>query len=423
MSLTISELEEQRAKILEEIESKAGKLTSQNSNNNESPSLNDWLNAAEEVMPENPKHTSQQPNPKSSYSNKLLTTSTTSNKTSFFGVIIMLSLLLTILGVLYIAYSSFQKEQEKVLASQNQNFEHINELQTDFNSLQQSVTTGGKTELFTELESKVLALQGEVKELKAIIKSMQGGTVAISANTDQATDTLVVTNTANEEPKQAGSATMLDAENASKTPSTVPAPEKSNNLVTEAVLDQKLDAYTQKLETKIDRKLELILQHLNQGKQIKNLPGLVSSKSTMADEADMEVSTPTVETVKTPTVKEPTLKLTEQVSVPTSPKLPNAPIANASPDISWLLGQSRQNYILQLASMPTQKAAQKMISSRELNDAKVLPQTRNKSTNYIVVTGSLASRAEADKLAKEIKSKYGINPWIRQVNDLVGRVQ
>lgn len=60
MSLTISELEEQRAKILEEIESKAGKLTSQNTNKNESPSLNDWLNAAEEVMPENPKLSSQQ---------------------------------------------------------------------------------------------------------------------------------------------------------------------------------------------------------------------------------------------------------------------------------------------------------------------------------------------------------------------------
>jgi hypothetical protein len=52
MSYTISELEAERTKILEEIESKAKNMSKQNSTEEISHTLSDWLAAAEEVMPE-----------------------------------------------------------------------------------------------------------------------------------------------------------------------------------------------------------------------------------------------------------------------------------------------------------------------------------------------------------------------------------
>ena len=81
------------------------------------------------------------------------------------------------------------------------------------------------------------------------------------------------------------------------------------------------------------------------------------------------------------------------------------------------------HYILQLASMPSEAAVRKIIESNKLKDTKILPQTRNNSTNYILVTGSFAARSEADAKAKEIKSQYGISAWIRKAKDLTDRVQ
>ncbi|GAB6070292.1 hypothetical protein JCM30760_13890 [Thiomicrorhabdus hydrogeniphila] len=361
MSLTISELEEQRAKILEEIESKAGKISPQNSNGSETPSLNDWLTAAEQVMPEPPKNKMQETVPKTNYSNKLLSDSKPSNKLSFFGVIIMLSLLLTVLGLIYIAYSSFQKEQEKVVESQNQNVEQLK------------------------------ILQEEVEQLKITNANLKKEALPKIANGTELTS--------NKE------------SSLSKTTASV---------VTEDVLDEKLKAYTQTLESKIDHKLELILKQLNQDKDVKDLPGLVNSTLNSKKQLTEKSKTLSSDTITVPTVKEPELEMNGEIKGPTSPQ---APIIATSADVNWLIAQPKKNFVLQLASVPNQKAAEKLISSKGLKDAKALPQTRNKETNYIVVTGSLEKRAEADKLAQNIKSNYGITPWIRNIEDLVKRVQ
>ncbi|WP_040725046.1 SPOR domain-containing protein [Thiomicrorhabdus sp. Kp2] len=397
MSLTISELEEQRAKILEEIESKAGKISSSNTSNEGTPSLNDWLNAAEKVMPENPKNTVQQSTQKSSYSNKLLSNSKSNNKTSFFGVVIMLSLFLTILGVLYIAYSSIHKELQNVLVIKDENIEQMKLLQADMKSLQQAVTTGGKTELFNELELKVIALQAEVNELKSIIASKPLSDLNQSLNSSSEESTV------SEEMSQTSLIKNV-----------------SNKVVTEAVLDQKLKSYTEQLENKIDRKLEKILQHLTNKAGVETLPGLEDSN----DKQDTkEIDTPVVETVNTPEVKEPLVKLVDEVVKPKAPAAPDAPIVNISSDVRWLMAQPKAHYILQLASMPTESAVKKIIESNQLKETKILPQTRNKLTNYILVTGSFAARSDADARAKEIKSQYGISVWIRKVKDLTGRIQ
>jgi len=364
MSLTISELEEQRAKILEEIESKAGKISPQNSNGSETPSLSDWLNAAEQVMPEPPKNEMQETVPKTNYSNKLLSDSKPSNKLSFFGVIIMLSLLLTVLGLLYIAYSSFQKEQEKVVESQNQNVEQLK------------------------------ILQEEVDQLKITNANLKKDALPKTTNNAELTS--------NKE-----GATSKEAA----------------TVVTEKVLDEKLKAYTQTLESKIDHKLELILKQLNQDKDtkdVKDLPGLVNSVLNSKKQLTEKPKSLSSDTITVPTVKEPTLEMNGGIKGPTSPQ---APIMATSIDVNWLIAQPKKNFVLQLASVPDQEAAEKLISSKGLKDAKALPQTRNKETNYIVVTGSLEKRADADKLAQNIKSNYGITPWIRNIEDLVKRVQ
>lgn len=410
MSLTISELEEQRAKILREIESKAGKISPSNSLNDKTPSLNDWLNAAEEVMPEKPQSASNQSSQKTSYSNKMLANSKSSNRTSFFGVIIMLSLFLTILGVLYIAYSSIHKELQNVLVVKEENMEQVRLLQADMQSLEQTVTTGGKTQLFNELELKVIALQTEVNELKAII----AGNSEISSNFTDKTIDSTLSNTDSE--KNDSELQTVDEVNPLEKIFTGNA----NKVVTEGVLDKKLRNYTQQLEQKIDRKLEIILQHLIKDSPDRKLPGLVEPNTS---EQTQEIETPVVETVKTPVVNEPLLKLVGEVSRPKAPTAPDAPLVNATSDVRWLIAQPKAHYILQLASMPNEAGAQQIIKSNQLQDAKLIPQTRNNATNYILVTGSFANRNDADSLAKEVKSKYGISAWIRQVKDLTNRIQ
>jgi len=122
MSLTISELEAERAKILDEIENKAQKFSG-DSNTAEQPSLKSWLNAAEEIMPaskpepkpERKMRTKPKTQSKSNYQSQVF--KTPRNKAPFFGGLIVLTLILTLLGVIYIAYSSIHKELQSVLSA------------------------------------------------------------------------------------------------------------------------------------------------------------------------------------------------------------------------------------------------------------------------------------------------------------------
>jgi len=398
MSLTISELESERAKILDEIESKATKFSQKKPSKEGDLSLNDWLNAAEEVMPKN-----LPPKQKTSYSNKVLSSSKPNNKASFFGVIIMLSLFLTILGVVYIAYSSIQKELQIALIAKQENKEQMRLLQLDMQNLNEAVASGGKSKLFSQLEAKVIALETQVAELKSIVASQNDGTNA---------DLEVVTNPASLEKEGTHASDII-------------VKKEKSGVVTEAILDQKLKIYTQQLESKIDKKLEVILQFLTKGGSASALPALVNSsdKINKTEFPAEEVDTPIVATVKTPVVDEPLVKLVTPVSKPKAPVAPKAPIITTSADVKWLLEQPQAHYILQLASMTDAAALNKIVKNNQLKDTKVLPQTRNNVTTYVLVTGSFADRANADALAKTIKSQSGITPWIRKASDLANRIQ
>lgn len=410
MSLTISELEAERAKILEEIESKAKNLSNSDAAESAQPtSLNDWLNAAEEIMPD--KANNNRKKTTASYTDKALHSSRSNNRMSFFGVVVLLSLLLTILGVLYIAYNTIHKELQAVMAVKDDNIEQMKLLQADMKSLQQAVAAGGKSELFISLEDKVSSLEAEVKSLKEQLAKQP----IASADTE----------TGNLDSEMTDDVT-------SKTSSS-----SDNTVITEAILDEKLKNYTQKLEAKIDSKLEKILQFLTNGESTFDGEKPVSSANEkqsleqnssseaikeVKDTEEMAIETPEVKDASTPVVSTPLVKLVEEVKTPAIPEAPTAPIANATEDVKWLLAQPKPHYVLQLASMPDVNSLKKIIRSKSLTDTRILPQTRNDLTNYILVTGSFASRDDADRLAKKIKSETGISPWIRKAADLSQRL-
>ncbi len=396
MSLTISELESERAKILEEIESKAQSISSGKSSAGENHSLKDWLKAAEEVMPASePVKEEQNMNnseTRSNYTAQVMKPS--KNKASFFGVIIMLSLLLTLLGVLYIAYTSVHKELQNVLESNQLNTDNMNQLQIDMEALQKSISSGGKAELFISLEDKVFALEAQVIVLQAALKNP-----------------LATSNTID-------SATAVNSLSAVATQKNLSM--DSNKIVTEAVLDNKLH----QLEQKIDQKLQTILDYLSSGKR----PLIdVSSVDNVEDtSAEMTVSEPSITETKPPVMTQPLVQLVQAIKRPEAPKSPekaSAPIENYTADVKWLMSEPALHYTLQLASMPEQQSVEAIVRKKSLTDVRIIPQTRNETTNYILLTGSFASRKAADEFAQQYKTEFGISPWVRKVKDITARVK
>ncbi|NPA72319.1 MAG: hypothetical protein GXO35_05765, partial [Gammaproteobacteria bacterium] len=380
MSLTISELESERAKILEEIESKAQTFSSgPKMDATDNHSLTDWLNAAEEVMPvpepQRKKPKMRTPKNKSNYSAQMMQPS--KNRASFFGVIIMLSLLLTLLGVLYIAYSSINKELQNVTTTNQATLEQLKQLQEDMLELQKSMSTGGKADVFITLEDKVFALEAKVEAFQ------QGGitTTDLTAKTASST-TMTNTEVAMADPAKAEAAETL----------TPVKPTSHSNLVTEAILDQKLKAYTEHLEEKIDHKLEVILQHITKGsgQKIVSTPSQEAQQPAAQPQPEIQApKAPSVTETKTPIINQPLLQMVKEVSSPikpVEPVTPTAPNKHYSEDVKWLLAQPAVHYVLQLASMPSKHSLELMAEKKQLTDIKIIPQTRNDVTNYIMVT-------------------------------------
>ncbi len=408
MSLTISELESERAKILEEIESKAQNISYSKTHSGEGHSLQDWLKAAEEVMPTSEPVREKQDMSKnenrSNYAAQM--TKPSKDKTSFFGVIIMLSLLLTLLGVLYIAYTSIHKELQTVLESNELNAEKMNQLQLDMEALQKSLSTGGKAELFISLEDKVFTLEAQVLALQTPLKQPISSLKLPSTDSSQKPDNV-----------------QLAAESADADISVERG--NLNKVVTEAVLDQKLN----KLEQKIDAKLQTILNYLSQGNKV--LPTVsdasqANSSKTNALVQPMKISEPTVSETKSPIIQQPLVQLVQTIPTPKSPSNPvqtKAPIENYTSDVKWLMNEPALHYTLQLASMPDQKSVEKIVSKKGLKNVKIIPQTRNDTMNYVLITGSFADRKAADQFAKEYKMEFGISPWVRKIKDITARVK
>ncbi len=392
MSLTISELESERAKILEEIENKAQKFSG-DAKKTEQASLKSWLTAAEEVMPAPKPEKTMKTKTKSNYQSQVF--KPPRNKVPFFGVFIVLTLLLTLLGVIYIAYSSLHKELQNVLQVHEKSTVQMKALQEEMTVLQKSIATGGKVELFVSLEDKIFALEAQVSALQKQIETQTITPDNIVANNMDAQPSLT---------------TVVASTNSSS--------EQEDKLVTESVLDKSLKRYTESLEKRIDQKLEAILSYLAENKQE---GGEIFS-------VNKEVSTPVtpiVPVVKVPVIQQPLVQLVKPVEKPNTPKIAkaSAPIQHYSADVKWIMNEPKMHYTLQLASMPEAHSLQKIINKHQLKDVKILPQTRKEVTNYVLITGSFSDRALANELAKKIKSESGISPWVRKIKDLTSRIQ
>lgn len=366
MAQTIKELEEERASLLEAIDNKAQKMSFTRSGSSKEESsehtLKDWLNAAEDVMPSKPK-----PQNKTSPD---LKTSAEPSKFPFFGVIIIFSLLLTILGVVYIAYISIQNELKQVMSVKESSVTEMKTLQESINKLEQAVASKGQGELFSKLQAKVDSLAIEVNLLKENQTKVIADKSSISANQET---------------------------------------------VTPAVLEQKLREFSEG----IDAKLEKILQRLNQTSQPSK-----QSKQAVAEPKMLEPLQPIQPSVKqVKPLNQPVVRLIKRVETPKEPKVASAPIVNYTADVKWLIEQPTLNYTLQLASMPNKSDIQNMIRTKSLEGAKVIPQQRSASTNYVLISGSYPSRKAANEASKKYKANFGITPWVRSIKHLSERVK
>lgn len=402
MAQTMSEFEKERAQLLKAIESQAQQISSTRSDegSDSGHSLKDWLSAAEEVMPN--KSQSQAASNSASASSTQDSVTNSSNpkprgsKTSFFGVIILLSLLLTILGVLYIAYTTINKELEEVKAVKQEGQTESQELQATVEALQKSVASGGTPVLFNQLESRVADLEAQ---LSVIQKQQQ----ALLAKLDD----------------QVAAFKNQGGEGMSARPHDQ-VPSSQSQVVTESILDQKLKVYTSQLEERIDQKLERILQHLSQ-----QPGGQALKQEVMKKEAKSEPIAETVQPeepkVEVPRVKQPIVKLVEPVEAPQVQAV-KQPAQAYTADAKWLLEQPAQHYVLQLASMTEKQALQSMIRQKGLNETRIVLQKRPSGERYVLITGSYASKSDANARASLIKSQYGISPWVRKMKDLTSKM-
>lgn len=109
MAHTVAEIEAQRAKILEEIESRVGKIP-QNQNSETQPSLTEWLSAAESVMPGAHKaQTASTPNNESNSLHSNAVMQQNSSSKNFFKIIILFTFILTFIGMSFITLT-YNKE-------------------------------------------------------------------------------------------------------------------------------------------------------------------------------------------------------------------------------------------------------------------------------------------------------------------------
>ncbi|MEA3404528.1 MAG: SPOR domain-containing protein, partial [Pseudomonadota bacterium] len=261
--------------------------------------------------------------------------------------------------------------------------------------------TGGTPQRFVELEQRVLELEAQLE----IIQKQQ---VELLAKLDAQSTT--------------GVAQIIDPTLEQSPPVNVSS--GSDKVVTESILDAKLKSYTTGLEQRIDEKLEVILQYLTKGEirpELKDKVLLNGASNSQAVHTLSEPNAPTEPKLTTPRIEQPLVKMVEQVQKPKAPVV-EKPAVEYSEDVKWLLEQPTQHYVLQLASMTDKQALLNMVRQKGLTDTRIVLQQRNDSQRYVLVHGSYANKKDANLKSKEIKSQFGISPWVRKMKDLTSKL-
>ena len=438
MSKSISQLAEQeRAKLLDAIEAQANRISTKRDPRQAEVSLSDWLNAAEKIIPTNKEPTNPgakayqsnqldetllnnkaepswdelfSPEPRATIqsdvkANRAAVKPTTNQAPSsrlgrnrkanpaktgpYFGVVVMLSLLLAMTGILYLAYMLVTDEFKRL-----------------------------ETQIIDQ-EAQLLQLETLVMDTQMLLEQHEDAPIVVS---------LMQRLTELE-------AAQLDAQRATS------SQDEASEVVSQAQIDA-LAAAQQALQQQVERAIALqnqqpnpefitqleqqILQRLQQSSQ------LLAQQAAPAglNDQDARVPTPavTAPTVPTPPA-EPVVAAVEEVAeiaeIAVVAETPSSPMysSRVMSDIKWLEQQADQHFIIQLAAMVQVERLEQIIRQHNLTDARILPQVRNGQTRYILVMGTHAQRPQAVEQANRIKEQTGITPWVRRVNDINGSVR
>lgn len=408
MAQTIAELTQEREQLLKEIETQAQQISTDRTGEPKAHSLQDWLTAAEKVIPDEPfasnlppeltasKSVGQSPPQKnnslppfgSRSKNRVKTQQTPdqkgqdemmkakSNKINFFGVIILLSLLLTILGVSFIAYTSINKELQTVMDLKQETVTQIEALKVAVEKIQgKTGPNGTSVDALAELRARVEALESNVV-------AGQGAEGAEEAS-------LISSSSPNRlESIMADHAKSME----SKFDQLIIQLAKANGIDVTRLQTPPQDTAQQSLQT---------TQSVSIG-------------------APIEPTSPSVKPLDQPVVRLVDKLPTHSIS---GPKSPSAPLANYSTDVQWLIKQPAFNFTLQLASMDSRSSIVKMMEENNIRDAKIIPQTKGGNTRFVLLTGSHDSKLEANRVARQFKSDLNISPWVRKVKDLTKRIE
>ncbi|WP_044406207.1 SPOR domain-containing protein [Thiomicrospira microaerophila] len=380
MAQTISELEKERAKLLEAIEAQANQLSKQRggaTNEARPHTLNDWLNAAEQVVPakkepkmsydddysslakprqHNPRIREPMFNPQdfaepdvtlsqtaqSEAAPKMKKKSTAlgahkakqAQKASFFGVIIMLSLLMTVLGVIYVAYNAVQRDMQQLAAIHSETLDTLGNVQLEVMALKDQIEKGGDADMFDQLIERIEIQQRQLSELRQAQASQQ-------------------------------------------------------------ISPHALREATQQLERQMEARLQGFLTQM---------------AFSDAPIPPNDIQTPATPSVPTARSEQKVVRLVEQ----------KAPV---DPDVTWLKQQAADNFVLQLASMADRNGIEQVINDKRIQGGRIIPQIRDGRQSFVLVVGSHAQRTQANQMAVDIKEQTGISPWVRRVRDLSGRVE
>lgn len=358
MAQTIKELEKERAGILKEIEKQAQKNT-KTTNKEPEHSLNDWLNAAENVVPAN------YPNNSNSQPAKITKPVSKVSRSPFFIIIITISLLLIFIGIFYIASLSINNQ---------------------LNSLQEQQTKSATT---------IQSLQDTVITLETTITTLEQDIILLKKPT-----TTIITKQQADQPK------AIDEQ------------QLDNKL---KKLSAQLEGRLGELLLKLEGKKTLADDKAVIKELAEKISPMTAKTTAKTESSSIPEPTPPVVPVVKP-VNQPVIRLLKRITPDPITKEEKKPVIAKTANVKWLLKQPAFNYTLQLASMRDKESLQKFIKDKSLTNSKIIHQQHSSGLRHVVITGSYLNRRDANKARHEHSEKYGVSPWVRKMKDIQDRV-
>ncbi len=186
------------------------------------------------------------------------------------------------------------------------------------------------------------------------------------------------------------------------------------NVVTEAVLDAKLEQFSQRIEQVIDKRFATLLVQLKSLRATASTPASQPTQSEPVSDAPKKDADQTLSVTPPAQPAEPRAP---EVKPPLSEKK-EAGGSALSENEQWLAQQPANNWTLQLASVLDKASLDHMIRTKKLNEAKIVRQIRDGQTRYVLIQGSFSDRASAREAATAVRTRTGISPWVRHFRPL-----